>query len=811
MHKLVHTLIASAVFAALSGTAPAQTAASGSQATDLDTVIVTGTRSHDRTALESASPIDIISKDDLAKAGVLNGELGQALQVLLPSLNFPRQSNATGADHVRAAQLRGMSPDQVLVLVNGKRRHTSSIVNLEAKTGKGTNPVDFNSIPTSAIKRIEVLRDGAGAQYGSDAIAGVINVILDDSEGGAASVSYGAHRTNFEPSDQTLVDGQSITTSASFGSKIGENGFFRFGAEFKDRNGTNRAGLDELPFWENQSPENLATIGQRNYHPGDPDTQDINLWLNTAVAAGDAGEWYAFATYNQRDSVGAAFFRYPDSSANVPSVYPDGYRPETLGDNRDLSLSSGLRGGIGDWNYDASLTWGENRFDLGLRNSLNPSLGSASPTAFDLAGYQFEQLTANVDVDRLVNLSGKDFTFATGAEYRHEGYVTRAGDPASYAAGPNTGSPPGAQAGPGLAPADAVDLSRSVFGAYAELSGDLSERFFGTAALRYEDYSDFGGQLTGKLAGRFQINDTVALRGAVSTNFRAPSLSQTGYRFTVTNFGEGGALTQVRLLAVDDPIAVALGARDLKPETSRNLNFGITAQPTTGLDISLDAFQIDVDDRVTISERIGGPALVNFLDSQFGITDIESVNFFTNAVDTRTRGAELVANHSTQAWDGNLNLTGAYSYAKTDIRAIQATPPELLALDPDYVLVGVEERNTLTTAAPRTRAILSAQWQGDAWSWLGRATRHGSATRVFNFGGGFEPEQTYGAEWQLDAEIAYHFSNKSSLAFGGSNLLDNYPDRSSADINYFGNLPYDFLSPIGMNGAYYYARFDVQF
>lgn len=809
MKSPTQRLLAIAIFAALSS---APLSAQTNAAKNLDTVIVTGTRAPDRTALESASPIDILSKQDLANAGVLNGELGQALQVLLPSLNFPRQSNATGADHVRSAQLRGLSPDQVLVLVNGKRRHTSAIVNLEAKTGKGTNPVDFNSIPVSAIARIEVLRDGAGAQYGSDAIAGVINVILDDNpEGASASIAYGAHRTSFDPTGDTLIDGQSLTASASLGNKIGEDGFIRFGVEYKDRNATNRAGLDQLPFFENQSPENLATIGQRNYHPGDPDTQDINLWLNTAVAVGDATEWYAFATYNQRDSVGAAFFRYPDSSANVPSVYPDGYRPETLGDNRDVSLSSGLRGDIGDWNYDASLTWGQNRFDLSLRNSLNPSLGSASPTAFDLAGYQFEQLTANFDVNRLVSLSGKDFTFATGAEYRHEGYDTRAGDPASYAAGPNTGSPPGAQAGPGLAPFDAVDLSRSVFGAYAELSGDLSERFFGSAALRYEDYSDFGGQLTGKLAGRFQISDGVALRGAVSTNFRAPSLSQTGYQFTVTNFGDGGALTQVRLLAVDDPIAIALGARDLKPETSRNVSFGITAQPTTGLNISLDAFQIDVDDRVTISERIGGPALVNFLDSQFGITDIESVNFFTNAVDTRTRGAELVANYSTEAWGGDLNLTGAYSYAKTDIRAIQATPSELLALDPDYVLVGVEERNTLTTAAPRTRAILSAQWQGDAWSWLGRATRHGSATRVFNFGGGFEPQQTYGAEWQLDAEAAYRFNSAIAIAVGASNLLDNYPDASSADINYFGNFPYDFLSPIGMNGAYYYARIDFTF
>lgn len=809
MNNPAYTLLATAILGALSATAAAQSAP---EAKTLDNVVVTGVRGQERTALESASPIDVLDRQDLAKAGVLNGELGQALQVLLPALNFPRQSNATGADHVRAAQLRGLSPDQVLVLVNGKRRHTSAIVNLEAKTGKGTNPVDFNSIPVSAIARIEVLRDGAGAQYGSDAIAGVINVILDDrAEGASASISYGAHRTDFKPSDETLIDGQSLTASASVGNAVGDAGFVRFGVEYKDRNATNRAGLDQLPFFENPSPENLATIGRRNYHPGDPKTEDLNLWLNSAVEVSENLSWYGFATYNQRDSVGAAFYRYPDSSANVPSVYPDGYRPETLGDNRDVSLSTGLRGRAGEWNVDGSLTWGQNRFDLGLRESLNPSLGAASPTAFDLARYTFGQLSLNVDANRAVTLGGKDLTVATGAEYRRESYETRAGDPASYAAGPNTGSPPGAQAGPGLSPADAVDLSRDVFGAYAELSGDVSERVFGSASVRYEDYNDFGGALTGKLAGRFALTEAVALRGALSTNYRAPSLSQTGYRFTVTNFGDGGALSQVRLLGVDDPVARALGAKPLEAETSRNISLGLTARPLDGLSISLDAFRIDVDDRVTVSERIGGDALAAFLADEFGITDIASVNFFTNAVDTRTKGAELVVDYGTEAWNGRLNLTGAYSYAETRIRSLQATPAELLAIDPDYVLVGVEERNTLTTAAPTNRTVLSAQWQGAAWSWLGRATRHGSATRVFNFGGGFEPQQTYGAEWQLDAEVAYRFNPAVAVAVGGSNLLDNYPDLSSADINYFGNFPYDFLSPIGMNGAYYYARLDFSF
>ncbi|HJU38604.1 MAG TPA: TonB-dependent receptor plug domain-containing protein, partial [Tahibacter sp.] len=250
----------------------------------LDQVVVTGTRAKDRTVLDSPVPVDVLTADDLRAAGAVNGELGQALAVLLPSFNFPRQSNSGGSDHVRAAQLRGMSPDQVLVLVNGKRRHTTALVNTDTKIGKGTTPVDFNSIPISAIKRIEVLRDGAGAQYGSDAIAGVINIILDDADhGGEVSATYGAYHTDFEPTGRTLTDGQSAHASAKAGTKIGDGGFARFGVELDRRAATNRAGYDELPPWENQSPENLAFQGRRNYRAGDPQTENYNAWINAEV------------------------------------------------------------------------------------------------------------------------------------------------------------------------------------------------------------------------------------------------------------------------------------------------------------------------------------------------------------------------------------------------------------------------------------------------------------------------------------------------------------------------------------------------
>ncbi|MFN9731430.1 MAG: TonB-dependent receptor plug domain-containing protein, partial [Pseudomonadota bacterium] len=371
MKPIHRTALASAI--ALGLAAPAY-AAPQADATELEQIVVTGTRAKDRTVLESAVPIDVITRDDLRRAGAVGQELGQVLQNLLPTFNFPRQSNSGGADHVRAGQLRGLSPDQVLVLVNGKRRHTSAIVNLEAKIGKGTNPVDFNSIPLGAIARIEVLRDGAGAQYGSDAIAGVINIILDDAPaGGEVGFTYGAHRTDFEPTDDTLTDGQTRSFDAEIGIPLSERGFLRFGLDYTDRAQTERGGPDGIPFFEEQTPANLALAGRVNYRPGDPAVTAYNGWFNGLLPVGEAFDLYAFGTYNDRESEGAAFFRYPDSSQNFRSVYPQGYRPFTTGDNSDTAATVGARGSGSAWSWDASLGFGRNAFDFGVANSLNAS------------------------------------------------------------------------------------------------------------------------------------------------------------------------------------------------------------------------------------------------------------------------------------------------------------------------------------------------------------------------------------------------------------------------------------------------------
>jgi iron complex outermembrane receptor protein len=805
-------LAAGVAVAAIAGAAaPAGVVVQSAVAQEAGTeiIVVTGVRGAPRSVLESPVPVDVIGGSELSSTGAVGGELGVALQSLAPSFNFQRQSNSGPADIVRPAQLRGMSPDQVLVLVNGKRRHTTSITTIDSKVGRGTAPVDFNSIPTNAIARIEVLRDGAGAQYGSDAIAGVINVILDERpEGVEGSLTYGGFVTDFEPTDEEITDGETWTGAGSFGLALGQDGFLRAGVEYTDHDDTNRAGFDEVPFFED--PANIPLVGgQRNFKPGDGAYENLNLWVNAGIVVTDAVDAYAFAIFNDRDGTGSGFFRYPVSSQNIQSVYPLGYRPVTTGDNEDISVTGGLKGTFwGDATWDGSVNYGRNEYTVGVRSSLNPSLGPTSPTSFTGAGTEAGLTSVNVDVVKPLELADLEGTLSFGGEYRNEFFESIAGDPLSYAAGPFADAPDflaiGAQASAGLRPEETRDLDRDVFGVYGEYAVDITDKLFVDVAVRYEDYEDFGDTVAGKLAARYEITDAFAFRGAVSNSFRAPSLVQLGYGTSSTSFGAGGQLTTVNTLPVDDPVAVALGAEPLDAETAKNYSIGFTGSLFDGLTFTVDAFRIDVDDRITLSERIdcapplGAAALC-------ASRNITAANFFTNAVDTRTEGVDIVVAYDLPLYGGNLALSAALSTAETEIRHVN--DPAV----PGVVVFGVEERNTVTGAAPEDRVIFTGDWSNDRFSLLGRVTRHGETTRVFNFGGGFEPEQTYGAEWQVDVEGGFSVNDNVELFAGAVNLLDEYPDRSSADIGYFGNLPYDVLSPIGMNGRYVYGGVRVGF
>jgi iron complex outermembrane receptor protein len=743
-------------------------------------VVVVGTRGEARDPLASAVPVDLISADEIAAAHSFGGELGELLQALAPSFSFPRQSNSGIGDHVRAAQLRGMSPDHVLVLVNGKRQHTASVVSLETKIGLGTNPFDFNTIPLIAIERIEILRDGAGAQYGSDAIAGVINIVLKDAaEGGTVTASYGAHRTDYEPINDDISDGNTFSVAADYGFEVGNGGSLRIGGEFRTRDATNRAGIGVLPFFEEQTPANLALDPARVFAPGDGGADDIYVFYNASIPVGEKN-FYSFGRYSNRETEGTGFFRYPDGFTSLPSVHPNGFRPITLGDNTDISFAAGLRGTNFQSDWDLSLTVGINDFDSGVTNSANPSFGPTSPTSFDLGGFEFMQTTINADVVREFELGDlrSPLTFAYGAEVRFEDYETSAGDLASYEAGPFVADV-GAQAGPGL-PADSVaDVDRTVYAAYVDVEADLSDQFSVGAAARFEDYDDFGNALTGKLSGRFQVTDTFAIRGAAGTSFRAPSLAQIGYERSTTNFGDGGMLELFRLLPVSDPDAIANGAVPLKEEESQNFSVGFVFDSGAAFSLTVDYFQIDVDDRITL------------------INAGNNVQYFSNLIDTETTGFDIVAAGMIDAGLGAIDWRVSYNNSETDVKN-----PSVL---------GVEDLNTVETAPPEDKFIASGNWVIDRWSALLRLTQYGDTTRVFDFGGGFEPTQTYGAVWSVDVEFAAKVNDDWTVAIGADNLTDEYPDRSSDDINYFGHLPYDVLSGIGMNGRYLYFRTQYDF
>jgi iron complex outermembrane receptor protein len=780
-------------------------------------VEVIGSRARATRADETLIPVDVIDGETLRRAGAVNNELGEALALVQPSFSFPRQSNSVTSDHVRSAQLRGLNPDQVLVLVNGKRRHVSAVVNDNTKIGRGTNAFDFNTIPLSAVERVEILRDGASALYGSDAIAGVINIVLaEDLRGASLGLTAGAHHTEVEAIDRSLTDGQTAGLWWRNGHGLDGGGFVAYGAEVSTRNATDRAGFDRVSPFIPQTEDNLAFRGQRTHRVGDPDTDAASLWFN-AERPLEGLTVYGFGTAHYRETEGAAVYRYPDSNQNVPTLFPDGFRPVTTGENADLGLTFGARQTPGRWALDHALSLGHNRFEFGVRNSLNPALGPDSPTRFESGTFEFSQVVFSSEARRRFDdaLAGRAVQLAAGVNARHERFESSPGDPAAHRAGDFEYAEPlasvvgfpdiGAQGAKGLSPADAGSESRAVVGVFAEVSASPSERLETSVAARFEHYSDFGSTLTGKLAARYRAGESTALRASLSNSFRAPSLSQLGWARRDNTFSSEGGRIASRLVANDAPIADALGIGPLDEETSINASLGLT-WTYEGLTLTADAFEIRVDDRITLSAFIRDPAVVDFVQGLPGGQGVQALSFFTNGVDTRTRGVEVAARYALATEGGLWRFSSAYTHARTRIREVAPPPGELAAIAPGIDLLGVEERNTIETATPEHRWISSASWQGTRWRLDGRLRVFSSVVREFAFA-----RQRFGGQYALDAEISYAVDERWQVMLGANNLTDRYPEASEPANDFFGNFAYDPINPIGLNGRYVYLRTVVDF
>lgn len=827
-----------------------EAASAESEAAAGDPIIVTGTRRTDRTVSESTVPIDVIGSEALLNQGVT--ETNRLLNNLVPSFNFPQPSLTDGTDSLRPATLRGLAPDQVLVLVNGKRRHSSALLNLNGSIGRGSTGVDMNTIPPLAIDRIEVLRDGAASQYGSDAIAGVINIQLRKGQGGRAQVTYGKYITTMEDvaqvrsvapttgaSDDPVItytgedrkrrDGDTVTFAANYGLPLGDSGFVNITAEYKDRDPTNRSGPDIRRLYAGIGDVRETTANRYNHRFGDGKSEDVNLFVNAGIDVGESFELYSFGSYGKRKANGTGFFRRPldarnrDFANGGAPFYPDGFLPQIDSDIEDIALTGGIRGETGGWNLDLSIGYGSNRLDYGVSNSWNASLGGlVSPTEFDAGGLRSGQTAVNFDAQRDIDLGIGKTSIAFGGEWRNENYKIVPGERASWVAGPfffSNGAAPGAQVFPGFQPSTEVDASRDSFAAYAELDTDISDMFNVQIAGRYEHFSDFGDTLNGKIAARFEPIEGLAFRGAASTGFRAPGMAQQFFSTTSTNNVPGVGLIEIGTFPVNSPIAVALGAQPLEPEESVNLSGGVVFTMLEGLSLTVDYYNIKINDRIVLTENLQGADVVALLQAA-GVVG-SSARFFINGIDTRTEGLDIVASYRVPDFGaGRFTLTAGFNVNDTKI-----TNRRTFSGFNEQRLFARPESFRLTDGQPANKLNLGLDWELAPFGASLRANRFGSvflpigSNNNLAIAKGDAPgDVTLTPKWVVDLEARYTLMERIQLAVGANNLFDEYPDRLPFGVvggfNFGQNqafLPYSSQSPFGFSGRFLYGRVSVEF
>ncbi|MBH0013412.1 TonB-dependent receptor [Pseudoalteromonas sp. NZS100_1] len=844
-------LLAMSASAALLGSLCVNAAEQDTKAEEnIEQISVIGSRRLGRTVEDSAVPIDIIGADALKNSGFT--ETNALLSSLLPSFNFPQASLTDGSDHVRPAQLRGLAPDHTLVLVNGKRRHSNALLNLNGSTGRGSSSVDLNAIPANAIARIEVLRDGAAAQYGSDAIAGVINIVLKSaSSGGSVAAIYGANVTEMdgvpqlksvsegsdgnlaftEGGDRSLTDGQTLTLQGNMGFELGDNGFLNISTEYRDRHSTNRSDYDQRENYARiddgsvdgaLDPREL-TVNRYNHNFGNGDVEDFSMFYNAGYQLTNEVDLYSFGSYSKREGEGGGFYRRASDSRNIEEVYPDGFLPVITSDIDDFSLALGAKGFVSEWNYDVSAVYGQDAFEFGVINSLNTSYGPTSQTSFDAGTLTYDQLTLNVDFSREVDVSflESSVNVAVGAEYRREGYQIDAGEEASYAQGtfgpggavtdPIDGpfGAAGAQVFPGFTPESEGDNSRHNVSLYIDLETYLTDDWNLAVAARYEDYSDFGDTLNGKIATRYSLTEDLALRASVSTGFRAPSLQQQYFTSVATVFVDGEP-TETGTFAPSSDVAKALGSPGLDAEEATNYGVGFTWSTDFNFSLSVDYYQILIDDRIVLSNNLSGAAIEQLLEG----TGANQGRFFLNAIDSKTRGVDVVASYNV-ATDGygDVAFNLGYNYGKNEVTDIIDPPAELqgAGFDQDNLFSGNELRR-FEVSTPRNKYNLSATWTNDDIRTTLRTTRYGETQDPSDIP---ERNEVLKPKWITDLDVAYSLSETVSLSLGANNIFDVYPDATREnvdDVTTFSRLfAYSSFSPYGFNGRYVYGKIEMKF
>ena len=766
-----------------------ESAEAPARARTLETVSVLGSRRVQRSSdTASMSPVDVLPMADAVQEGA-QFDLAQTLQYASPSFTSTRQTGADGADLIDGAALRGLGSDQTLVLVNGKRRHTVSLVNIYGARNRGNTGTDLNSIPVMAIDAVEVLRDGAAAQYGSDAIAGVMNISLKRRKGCEAVAGYGEY---------TRGDGENWLATAYCGAELATGGMIAVTGEWQDRGRSDRS-----------EPKGSPRI------IGDSAVTNRTVYLNGDSPLGEAAEVYFTAGMQDRDASSAAFAREGIGSEDIPSrnsaaMYPDGFVPFIDGDLQDRYGIIGLRGDAGQWHWDVSHTYGYNELRYTINHTLNASLANLdllnggpgiSPDSFDAGGFSFQQNTTNADVSRYFDTVLSGLNVAFGVEHREERYRIRQGEEGSYLDydGAGEGGNPGSQGFPGFQPGDVTDRERDSDAAYVDVELDFTDRFMMGFAARYEDYSDFGNTLDGKIAAGFRASDTVLLRGSVSTGFRAPSLQQKYFSSTITDFISGEPVDVV-IASNDSELARLAGVPNLTEETSQSATLGLTWTPRDNVSLTLDLYRIDIDDRVVLSGDFdtSDPSIGPILEAM----DVGLARFFFNAVDTKTQGADLTVTYDFDWADAHWSTYFGANYNKTEVTQVN-TPPALVGRED--VLLPERDELFIENGAPRSKAVLGVDYERDAWQVSAKGIYFGEQELgTFSGTAAGVPNQHYATKASADVSVTYAFSEDTKFTVGGANVFDTFPTRQNPDETDNGHV---FESvQFGLNGASWYVR-----